>query len=199
MKIIFLDIDWVLNSKAYYKTVDRTKKDWDRFDPKVVGYINKLVDESVNLAYHGYRAIDSSFNLTIHKNYSDSVKSIEIVQSDIGRVVLNIISNACYALGEKQKELDDSFSPELTISTSSENGNVEIRIHDNGPGIPREVRDKIFNPFFTTKPTGEGNTGLGLSISYDIVVQQHHGKLEVESKPGMYTKFIISLPIATQR
>jgi len=159
--------------------------------------INTLVDENVNLAYHGYRAIDTSFNVSIQKNYSETIEPVEIIQQDIGRVLLNILSNACYAIAEKQKENGETYSPELSIRTLSKNGHVEIRIHDNGPGIPHEVRDKIFNPFFTTKPTGEGNTGLGLSISYDIIVQQHHGKLEVESDPGNFTEFIISLPIST--
>jgi signal transduction histidine kinase len=158
--------------------------------------INKLVDENVNLAYHGYRAINSSFKASIQKNYSDSISPIEIIQPDIGRVLLNILSNACYAVMEKQKEMDETYSPELSISTKSENGNVEIKIHDNGSGIPLKIRDKIFNPFFTTKPTGEGNTGLGLSISYDIVVQQHHGKIDVNSEPGQFTEFTIKLPIS---
>jgi len=160
--------------------------------------INKLVDENVNLAYHGYRAINSSFNVSIKKNYSDSIAPINIIQPDIGRVLLNILSNACYAIVEKQKEKDETYSPELTISTKSENGNVEIKIHDNGPGVPLKIRDKIFTPFFTTKPTCEGNTGLGLSISYDIVVQKHHGKIEVNSEPGQFTEFVISLPISAE-
>jgi signal transduction histidine kinase len=160
--------------------------------------INALVDENVSLAYHGYRAIDSAFNLSIQKNYKKSLSKIEIVQPDVGRVFLNILSNACYALMEKRKSQGETYSPELSVSTKSKNGYIETRIRDNGPGIPKNVREKIFNPFFTTKPTGEGNTGLGLSISYDIIVQQHHGKLEVETEPGEFTEFIISLPISAQ-
>jgi len=156
--------------------------------------INKLLEENVNLAYHGYRAIDSSFNVNIKKSFDDSISPIEIVQTDIGRALLNILNNACYAVVKKQKEKSKDYSPELTISTKSGNGEVEIRIRDNGSGIPQKVREKIFNPFFTTKPTGEGNTGLGLSISYDIIVQQYRGKLEVESEPGEFTEFIITLP-----
>ncbi len=157
--------------------------------------INALVEENINLAYHGYRAIDSSFNVTINKNYSKSLPEIEVIQADIGRVLLNILNNACYAVLEKQKEAGNTFIPELTISTKSLKNWLEIHLHDNGPGIPQKVREKIFNPFFTTKATGEGNTGLGLSISYEIIVQEHHGKLEVQSKEGKFTKFIISLPI----
>ncbi len=156
--------------------------------------INKLLDENINLAYHGYRAIDSSFNVNIQKSFDDTMSPIEVVQTDIGRVLLNILNNACYAVVKKQKEKGEDYSPELTVSTKSGNGRVEIRIRDNGTGIPPKVREKIFNPFFTTKPTGEGNTGLGLSISYDIIVHQYHGKLEVESEPGEFTEFIITLP-----
>jgi signal transduction histidine kinase len=157
--------------------------------------INSLVDENINLAYHGFRANNASFNMTIHKNFDKSLVPVEIVQSDIGRVLLNVVSNACYAIFDKQKTEGDTYSPELSISTKSVNGTVEIKIRDNGPGIPKDIREKIFNPFFTTKPTGEGNTGLGLSISYDIVVKQHQGKIEIESEPGEFTEFTIRLPI----
>jgi signal transduction histidine kinase len=156
--------------------------------------INMLVDENINLAYHGYRAIDFSFNANIQKDYDESLEPIEVVQQDIGRVLLNILNNACYALKEKQKVNNEEYIPEISVSTKSLKREVEIRIRDNGPGIPEKVRGKIFNPFFTTKPTGEGNTGLGLSISYDIIVQQHHGKLEVESKANEFTEFLIKLP-----
>jgi signal transduction histidine kinase len=158
--------------------------------------INILVDENVNLAYHGYRALDSSFNIAIRRDYDQSIKPIEIVQPDIGRVLLNIISNACYAVREKQNDAGKSYSPELHIRTQLLNNNIEIKIRDNGPGIPQEIREKIFNPFFTTKPTGEGNTGLGLSISYDIIVKQHSGNLVVETEPGKYTEFTIKLPVS---
>lgn len=161
--------------------------------------INMLVDENINLAYHGYRAIDSSFNANIKKNYDEALEAIEVVHQDIGRVLLNILNNACYALKEKQKVNNEEYSPEISVSTKSLKKEVEIRIRDNGPGIPEKVRDKIFNPFFTTKPTGEGNTGLGLSISFDIIVQQHHGKLEVESKPNGFTEFLIQLPKSKNR
>jgi signal transduction histidine kinase len=156
--------------------------------------INTLVDENVNLAYHGYRAIDSSFNVTIQKDYDESLSPIKVVQQDIGRVLLNILNNACYAVLEKQKESGEDYSPSISVSTTSRKGGIEIRIRDNGPGIEQKLRDKIFRPFVTTKPTGEGNTGLGLSISYDIIVQQHHGKIEVESEPGEFAEFIVTLP-----
>jgi signal transduction histidine kinase len=156
--------------------------------------INRLIDENINLAYHGYRAIDPSFNVIIQKEYGDSLLPIEVVQQDIGRVLLNILNNACYAVQEKQKIINENYSGKISISTRSVNKELEIRIRDNGPGIPNKIREKIFSPFFTTKPTGEGNTGLGLSISYDIIVHQHNGKLNVESKPGEFTEFIITLP-----
>lgn len=172
-------MDHARDSKGEYRSTD----------------INALLEENINLAYHGYRANNSSFNMSITKNFDDSLAPVEIVQSDIGRVLLNIISNACYAVNEKQKKEDESYIPELNITTKSVNGDVELRIRDNGPGISQEIREKIFTPFFTTKPTGDGNTGLGLSISYDIIVHQHHGKLEVESKTGEFTEFTIRLPM----
>jgi len=159
--------------------------------------INKLLEENVNLAYHGYRANDSSFNIIIEKNYDNSLPELEILQADIGRVLLNIINNACYALSEKQKEMGEDFNPLLSISTKANIKTIDIRIRDNGNGIPEKIREKIFNPFFTTKPTGTGNSGLGLSISYDIIVLQHYGKLTVDSKPGEFTEFVITLPADT--
>lgn len=156
--------------------------------------INTLVDENINLAYHGYRAREASFNVDIRKQFDNSRPMVEAIPQDIGRVVLNILNNACYAVHRKEKDQGEGYSPTLTVSTKSENSEVEIRIHDNGSGIPPEVRKKIFDPFFTTKPTGEGSTGLGLSISYDIIVQGHKGKIEVESEPGEFTEFVISLP-----
>ena len=123
----------------------------------------------------------------IEKNYDNSLPEIEILQADIGRVLLNIINNACYALSEKQQEKDKDFNPKLSVSTTTKGKTIEIRIHDNGNGIPEKIREKIFNPFFTTKPAGTGNSGLGLSISYDIIVLQHYGKLTVDSKPGEFS------------
>jgi signal transduction histidine kinase len=118
---------------------------------------------------------------------------VDIVPQDIGRVFLNVINNACYAAHAKRKDVGEGFSPTLSVCTTNRGDRVEIRICDNGTGIPREVRDKIFQPFFTTKPTGAG-TGLGLSISYDIVVQEHKGEIHVETEEGQYTELIITLP-----
>jgi len=155
--------------------------------------INALLAEYVNLAYHGMRAKDTSFNITIETNYDDSLAPLNVVPQNISRVFLNVINNACYAAHEKKKEIGEGFSPTLWVSTKSLGDRVEIRIRDNGKGIPQESLDKIFNPFFTTKPTGEG-TGLGLSISHDIIVQEHRGEIKVETERGSYAEFIITLP-----
>jgi signal transduction histidine kinase len=159
--------------------------------------VNVLLEEYVNLSYHGMRAQDSSFNLTVERAYDPTVGTIQAVPQDLSRVFLNIVNNACYATHEKKKVLDEQgqrdYLPTLSVSTKNVGDTVEIRVRDNGEGIPQEIRDRIFNPFFTTKPTGQG-TGLGLSISHDIVVQQHHGTLDVDSSPGQYTEFVIRLP-----
>jgi len=157
--------------------------------------INQLLEEYVNLAYHGLRAQDSSFNITIKTDYDKSIGMLEVVPQDLSRVFLNIVNNACYAANEKKLKAGASFSPQLNISTKNLGNAIEIRIRDNGTGIPKEIADKIFDPFFTTKPTGKG-TGLGLSLSYDIVAKEHGGELRVESDPGNYTEFIIKLPVA---
>jgi signal transduction histidine kinase len=157
--------------------------------------INYLLDENVKLAYHGFRARDASFNVTIEKNYDENMGIHDVIHQDLGRVFLNIINNACYAARHKQGMNGEDYAPTLSIVTCKMDEYIEIRIRDNGSGIPPEHLDKIFDPFFTTKPTGEGNTGLGLSISYDIIVQGHNGKLEVESDPGEFSEFVIKLPI----
>ncbi len=156
--------------------------------------INYLLDQNVNLAYHGFRARDASFNVTLEKDFDETIGELNVVHQDLGRVFLNILNNACYAVREKAKGLHDQYSPTIWARTRNLDEWVQIIIRDNGPGIPEEIRDKIFEPFFTTKPTGEGNTGLGLSISYDIVVNEHHGRLEVESQAGEFTEFVIRLP-----
>jgi predicted ATPase/signal transduction histidine kinase/tRNA A-37 threonylcarbamoyl transferase component Bud32 len=155
--------------------------------------INALLEESINLAYHGMRAKDSSFEIAIETNYDNDLGELNVVPQDITRTFINVINNACYAAVEKKKEVGEEFSPTLSVRTKDLGGQVEIRIRDNGKGIPQEVLDKIFNPFFTTKPTGEG-TGLGLSISHDIIVQEHQGEIRVETEAGNYTDFIITLP-----
>ncbi|NUM74740.1 GHKL domain-containing protein, partial [candidate division KSB1 bacterium] len=161
--------------------------------------INQLLDEAVNLTYHGLRANDASFNITIEKEYDETIGKLEVVPQDISRVFLNIMNNACYAAFQKQKANEkekkassDSFSPAISVSTKNLRDRIEIRIRDNGNGIPKDIREKIFNPFFTTKPTGQG-TGLGLSISYDIIVQQHRGEIAVETEEGEFTEFVVRL------
>ena len=155
--------------------------------------INTVLDESVNLAYHGLRAKDSSFNVTIERDYDASIGMVEVVPQDISRVFLNIVNNACYSAHQKSMQLGESFSPTLQLASRNVGGWCTIRIEDNGMGIPKAVMDKIFNPFFTTKPPGEG-TGLGLSLSYETVVRDHHGDIRVESQEGEYAAFVIRLP-----
>ena len=155
--------------------------------------INVLADEYLRLAYHGLRAKDKSFNATMKTDFDETIGSINIISQDIGRVILNLITNAFYAVNEKKKEKIIGYDPTVSINTKKKNGKVEITVKDNGNGIPQHVLDKIFQPFFTTKPTGEG-TGLGLSMSYDIVSKGHSGKLRVETKLGEGAEFIVELP-----
>src|SRR5436190_2304086 len=154
--------------------------------------INELTDEYLRLAYHGLRAKDKSFNATMKTDYDVSIGNVNIIPQDIGRVVLNLITNAFYAVTEKTKELGDSYEPTVSVKTKKILNKIEVQISDNGNGIPPKVLDKIFQPFFTTKPTGHG-TGLGLSLSYDIV-KAHGGTLKVETKEGERSVFIIQLP-----
>jgi two-component system NtrC family sensor kinase len=156
--------------------------------------LNGLVEEALNLAYHGGRAQDQSFNITLERDLDASIAPIELVPQDITRVCLNLFGNGFYAANKRQKEGGDpKFKPTLKVSTRDLGDAVEVRARDNGIGIPAEIRDKLFQPFFTTKPTGEG-TGLGLSISYDIVTQQHGGTIEVDSRVGEFTEFTVRLP-----
>jgi signal transduction histidine kinase len=153
-----------------------------------------LVEEALNLAYHGARAQDQNFNIILEREFGQDIAPIELLPQDITRVCLNLFGNGFYAATKRQKEGGDpEFKPTLTASTFDLGEAVEIRIRDNGTGIPPEIRDKLFQPFFTTKPTGEG-TGLGLSISWDIVIQQHGGTIEVDSRLGEFTEFAIRLP-----
>jgi len=154
----------------------------------------------VNLSYHGMRAQDSTFNVTIEREFSQALGKLDVVPQDLSGVFLNILNNACYAVSEKSRKLGNgtAYSPKLRVATVDLGDRVEVRIRDNGMGIPAEVREQIFNPFFTTKPTGQG-TGLGLSISHDIVVQEHGGQLEVETEAGQYTEFVVRLPRAFRR
>ncbi len=154
--------------------------------------INSLADEYLRLSYHGFRAKDKAFNATLQTNFDESISKISIVPQDIGRVLLNLFSNAFYAVNEKKRLHTNGYEPLITVSTKKENNKAIIVVRDNGIGVPQKVADKIFQPFFTTKPTGQG-TGLGLSLSYDII-KAHNGKLEVKSDEGRSTEFIITLP-----
>ena len=155
--------------------------------------INALADEYLRLAYHGLRAKDKSFNAELVTNFDNSIGSINIMPQDIGRVILNLITNAFYAVNEK-KQRDTKFKPIVAVSSKKSDKHITISVSDNGDGIPEKVKEKIFQPFFTTKPTGQG-TGLGLSMSYDIVTKGHGGELQVESNEGEGTTFIINLKI----
>src|SRR6266852_897708 len=155
--------------------------------------INAIVEESLNLAYHGARAERSGFNITLRRDLDPEAGLIDLYPQEITRVFLNLISNGFYAATKRKEAGDETFEPTLSATTKSLGNQVEIRIRDNGTGIPLEVKEKMFNPFFTTKPAGEG-TGLGLSMSHDIVVKQHGGKIDVDTMPGVFTEFIITLP-----
>ena len=153
--------------------------------------INALSDEFLRLAYHGIRAKDKSFNATLKTDFDNSIGMVNIASQDIGRVILNLINNAFYAVGEKNKTGTEGYEPTVTVSTKKQANKLEIKVTDNGNGMPKKVLDKIFQPFFTTKPAGQG-TGLGLSLSYDIV-KAHGGELRVETEEGKGTEFMIIL------
>jgi signal transduction histidine kinase len=155
--------------------------------------LNALLEEYVNLAYHGLRANDKSFNITIERDYDETLERLNVVPQDLSRVFLNLVNNACYAAHERSGKGEPGYMPTLTVSTRRTPEGAEIRVRDNGTGIPKEICDKVFQPFFTTKPTGSG-TGLGLSISYDIVTQQHGGQMTVESEEGVFTEFRVLIP-----
>jgi signal transduction histidine kinase/DNA-binding FrmR family transcriptional regulator len=155
--------------------------------------INAIVEESLNLAYHGARAEKSGFNITLKRDLDPNAGMIDLYPQEITRVFLNLISNGFYAATKRKGAGVEGFEPTLSAATKNLGTAVEIRIRDNGTGIPQEVKEKMFNPFFTTKPAGEG-TGLGLSMSHDIVVKQHGGKIDVDTEPGSFTEFIITLP-----
>ena len=158
--------------------------------------INAMVEESVNLAYHGARAEKQGFNITLERSFDPEAGQAELYPQEISRALLNFIANGFYAATKRSVEAGGTgYEPLLTASTKNLGDRVEIRIRDNGTGIPPEVKEKIFNPFFTTKPAGEG-TGLGLSLSHDIIVKQHGGSIEVDSAPGEFTEIRIVLPRA---
>jgi two-component system NtrC family sensor kinase len=158
--------------------------------------LNAIVEEGLNLAYHGARAEKSSFNITLEKSFDPAAGVVDLFPQEITRVLLNLISNGFYAaMKRKGQSTDEGYEPTLRAATQDLGDRVEIRIRDNGIGIPPNVKERMFNPFFTTKPAGEG-TGLGLSISHDIIVKQHGGSIEVDSEPGQFTEFRIILPRA---
>ena len=158
--------------------------------------LNVLADEYFRLSYHGLRAKDKSFNATMTTHFQENLPKVNIVPQDIGRVLLNLFNNAFYATQQKQKTAGTAYKPEVTVNTSFTDSFLVIKVKDNGTGIPEEIQEKILQPFFTTKPTGEG-TGLGLSLSYDIIVKGHVGKIDIESAEGVGSEFIIQLPLAT--
>lgn len=155
--------------------------------------INSLADEFLRLSYHGLRAKDKSFNATMETNFDYNIDKVQIIPQDLGRVLLNLFNNAFYSVSEKKKRLNGLYEPKVFVSTQKLNDKIEIVVKDNGNGIPQKIIDKIYQPFFTTKPTGEG-TGLGLSLSYDIITKGHNGELKVETKEGEFAQFKIILP-----
>jgi signal transduction histidine kinase len=158
--------------------------------------VNALVEESLNLAYHGARAEKQGFNITLKRSFDPNAGEVDVFPQEITRVLLNVISNGFYAATKRKGQADsDGYEPTLAAATKNLGDRVEIGIRDNGAGIPPEVKEKMFNPFFTTKPAGEG-TGLGLSLSYDIVVKQHGGTIEVDTRPGEFTELRIVIPRA---
>ncbi len=156
--------------------------------------INRMIDELLDLSYHGNRSMDNSFTAEIIKNLDLTLPEINIVTQDISRVLINMFNNAFYSVGHRAKQKDKNYRPSVGVSTRLQGNNVVIKIRDNGMGIPEEIRSKIFDPFFTTKPAGEG-TGLGLSLSYDIIVKGHHGALQVNSETNTFTEFVVTLPL----
>jgi two-component system NtrC family sensor kinase len=159
--------------------------------------INALVDESLNLAYHGARAEKQGFTINLERSFDPAAGEVDLFPQEITRALLNLISNGFYAATKRKAEADGrgDYEPTLAAATKNLGDSVEIRIRDNGTGISPEAKEKLFDPFFTTKPSGEG-TGLGLSISHDIIVKQHAGSIEVDTQPGSFTEFRIVLPRA---
>ena len=157
--------------------------------------INALADEYLRLAYHGLRSKDKDFNAELVTDFDDKLPAINVIPQDIGRVLLNLFNNAFYAVNQKTKTSGADYKPEVSVTTSTVDGYVVIKVKDNGVGIPDAIKEKIMQPFFTTKPTGEG-TGLGLSLSYDIVVKGHGGNITIDTKEGIFTEFTISLPLS---
>ncbi len=160
--------------------------------------INKLVDEYANLAYHGIRAREDGFEVTLKRDYDQAIGEVDIYPQEIGRMLINLLDNAFYTVREKQLSVNGQYAPQVSVSTKKAGGRVEVRISDNGIGVPEEILEKIFEPFFTTKPAGSG-TGLGLSLSYDIVVKGHGGNLAVESEGDKGATFVVTLPLGSKK
>lgn len=156
--------------------------------------INKLVDEYLRMAYNGLRTKSANFNSELITNFDKNLPAVKVMPQDIGRVLVNLFNNAFYAVQQKQKMAGEGYVPEVTVSTTAVNGQVVIKVKDNGTGIPDQIKDKIMQPFFTTKPTGQG-TGLGLSLSYDVIVKEHGGHLTVVSEEGKFTEFEVLIPV----
>jgi signal transduction histidine kinase len=154
--------------------------------------LNTLAEEYLRLAYHGLRAKVKLFECTLSTSYDPKLELVEVAPQELGRVLLNLFNNAFYAVQQKQQLGIEGYEPKVIVSTGIKNGKVEIKVRDNGTGIPESVQRKVFQPFFTTKPTGQG-TGLGLSLSYDIITKGHGGELSVATKEGEWTEFTISL------
>lgn len=161
--------------------------------------VNALADEYLRLAFHGLRAKDKTFNAAMKTDFDESIGPVKIIPQEIGRVILNLITNAFYAVTERKKQQPDGgYEPVVSVGTKKSGDKIVITVADNGTGMPQKVLDKIFQPFFTTKPTGQG-TGLGLSLSYDIITKGHGGELKVETKEGQGSEFIIQLPAGDEK
>lgn len=183
---------------AHGKRVDSIVKGMlqlTRTDPgqKEMTDVNAMCEEFISLSFHGLRARDKSFNASMEKHFDPAAGNVSVNKQDVGRVLLNLFTNAFYAVNEKQQKQREGYTPLVTVTTKRNNNNLEIIIHDNGNGIPQKIRDKIFQPFFTTKPTGDG-TGLGLSISYEII-KEHGGNIKINTVEGNFAEFVITLPV----
>ena len=156
--------------------------------------LHEFLDDHIELAYHGYRAKQADFNVRIEREFDENIRTLNVFGQDFGRVLINLLNNAFYTVSQKEKQLGSGFQPQVTVVTLKANDNIQIMIRDNGEGILEEKLNKIFEPFYTSKPTGSGNTGLGLYISYDIIVNRHGGEMKVKSESGEYTELVITLP-----
>ena len=162
---------------------------------RVLMDIQKLVDESIDLAFYGFKGRFPDSEFLVVRDYESGQLMAQVYPNELSKSLINIFDNACYAIHEKVKTSEEGYQPTVKVRLQSHHDHICIRVWDNGNGIAPEGREKIFTPFYTTKPTGAGNIGLGLSIAYDVIVKGHHGRLFLESEPGSFTAFIIELPI----